>query len=77
MKTAIYLDGDRLQLVFTPETEMDRIVTKRLKGADMREASLHEGGFYPCQGGFTRHHDTPRNSVMIVLDNKDKFNDPQ
>jgi hypothetical protein len=73
MKTAIYMEGDRLQLVFTPETEMDKIVMKRLKDADLREATIHEGGFYPCQGGWTRGGVTTRSSdsVMIVLDNKE------
>lgn len=72
MRTAIYLDKKRLQLVLTPETEIDKIVTERLRSADLREATIHEGGFFPNEAGYTRHCEPERtDSVMVVLDNKD------
>ena len=69
MKTAIYIDNGRMQVVLTPETEFEKNLTKTIADA---KASLEimEGEFYECQGGWTRHsaYQTQERSLIIVLD---------
>jgi hypothetical protein len=54
MKIALYIEDGLEQIVLTPETETERgIVGKLVDGS--RQLSIKRGGFYACQGGWTRH----------------------
>ena len=53
MKTAIYIEDGRLQLVLTPETDFEKSALKTLISRKV-SAEIFEGAFYACAGGWTR-----------------------
>jgi hypothetical protein len=70
MKTAIYIENGRSQIVLTPENDWEKQVIKGIadKPSTVR---FHNGSFYPCQGGYTRHG-TYDESLIIVTHPKIK-----
>lgn len=56
MKSAIYLNEGITQVVPTPENDWEknaiRMIHSSTVGSDL---SIYKGGFYDCQGGWTRH----------------------
>lgn len=67
MKTAIYLEDDRLQVVLTPENKFEKSILEAI--GDHESVKILRGSFYACQGGWTRHR-TEDESIMLVLDKK-------
>ncbi len=53
MKTAIYIEDGRLQLVLTPETDFEKASLKMLLNGKV-SVKIFEGTFYACAGGWTR-----------------------
>jgi hypothetical protein len=53
MKSAIYIEDGRVQLVLTPQNETDKAVLATLEGKWILK--VHRGSFYACAGGWTRH----------------------
>lgn len=53
MKTAIYVEDGVVQLVLTPETQFEKNALSTFKEKPL-EATLFEGSFYDCRGGWVR-----------------------
>lgn len=72
MKIALYVEDGLEQIVLTPETETEKGIVGKLHDGT-RELAIHKGGFYACQGGWTRWqlHEQSYDSTMIVLRRKD------
>lgn len=79
MKTAIWIEDGRQQVVLTPENDTEKTVLKAISEADL-STSVHWGEFYACQGGWIREsrvvdygYSRPTqqlNSLIIVVDKK-------
>ena len=76
MKTAVYIEDGRMQLVLTPDGEYEQRVVSMLaeRSAEVR---IITGQFYGCQGQYTRQSSdfngmtlNPRaeRSLLIILD---------
>jgi hypothetical protein len=63
MKTAIYIEDGITQLVLTPENEWETRIIDSIDTSNP-ETSLLRGGFYECQGGWTRQ-DSAKRSLII------------
>lgn len=76
MRTALYIDDARLQVVLTPETPQERDILKLVNSKKLVE--MYRGEFYACIGGWTRHrsvaHYSPpdNDSLIFVLDDPPK-----
>ena len=74
MKTAFYVDDGREQIVLTPESDFEKGILGKLREAasnpseSPRKLAIEMGDFYACAGGWTRHANHSRESLMIVLD---------
>jgi len=53
MKTAIYQDAGIVQVVLTPETDFEKMALSKI-GDNIVKARIYSGGFYACNGGWTR-----------------------
>lgn len=53
MKTAIYIEDGVVQLVITPETDFEKNALTSFRDRPL-DATLYEGSFYDCRGGWTR-----------------------
>ena len=53
MKTAIYINDGRTQLVLTPESDFEKGVVGRIDKGE-HAVKIYTGEFYDCQGGWTR-----------------------
>lgn len=69
MKTAIYIEDGRMQLVLTPDSEFERKTLQAI-AAKKKSVTIQEGQFYACQGGYTRYTDQSQQkpSLIVVLD---------
>lgn len=81
MKTAVYIDDGRTQVVLTPENDFEKNIVWNI---ERHKASIevHRGNFYGCLGGYTRwsteepfvpiyDQSKQENSLFIVLDKKE------
>ena len=68
MKIALYIEDGLEQIVLTPATDHERGILGKLTDGS-RVLSIKQGGFYACQGGWTRHvgRGDPDQSTIIVL----------
>lgn len=53
MKTAIYIEDGKVQLVITPETEFEKNSIRQFSERPM-QAKIFSGAFYDCRGGWVR-----------------------
>lgn len=65
MKIALYIEDGLEQIVLTPEGDVEKNILKKLHDGT-RNFSMKRGGFYACQGGWTRQS-TDNESTMIVM----------
>ena len=73
MKIALYIEDGREQIVLTPETATEKSILEKVADDDTRIVSIYRGGFYRCQGGWTRQNSgSDRDSTILVLDGKEK-----
>ncbi|KKN23683.1 hypothetical protein LCGC14_0902420 [marine sediment metagenome] len=80
MKTAIYIEDGRTQLVLTPESEIDKKVLKSIE--ELKDIKVFRGSFYSCQGGWSRWREKyadvyggvkeDDDSLIIVADKDEK-----
>lgn len=80
MKTAIYIEDGRTQLVLTPENDIDRKVLTSIE--ELKNIKVYRGSFYACQGGWSRWEKKYTNlyggnkgdddSLIIVADKDEK-----
>jgi len=65
MKTAIYIEDGKTQLVLTPENEWEtnclKLVSDKKQGLE-----IHSGSFYDCRGGWTRQSTDDTSLIIIV-----------
>jgi len=68
MKTQILIDGDKAQIVFTPETEFEKLALSGIKNGQL-VVTAHRGEFAPCRGGYYREFDSEptTQSLMLVI----------
>ena len=71
MKTAIYIEDGRTQLVLTPETVFEKAICEKVDRGE-HSVKIYLGDFYACEGGWTRMYDSPHKSesLIIVMDIK-------
>lgn len=68
MKIALYIEDGLEQIVLTPATEHERGILGKLTYGT-RELTIKQGGFYACQGGWTRHlgnGDEDRSTIIVL-----------
>lgn len=53
MKTAIYIEDGRTQLVLTPENDWEKSVVSAIE-LGSQNVSIQRGSFYECRGGWVR-----------------------
>lgn len=81
MKTAIYIEDGRQQVVLTPETKTEEAVCEALEKR-VAQLNIYRGEFYACQGGWTRQREINTSSLygmpgkpdslIIVLDDAEE-----
>lgn len=76
MKTAIFINEDRQQIVLTPENEWEINICKTLE-EEKKDLGLYFGQFNDVRGGWTmfeseNNRGEKRDSLIIVLDKKSK-----
>ena len=80
MKTAIYIEDGKTQLVLTPESDFEQAVVSKIEKGE-QEVRIYTGEFYACQGGWTRQRQTiysggrldrSEDSLIIVMEIKEK-----
>lgn len=65
MKTAIYIEDGRTQIVLTPETDWERNACAGLK--DGVQLDVKQGSFYHCQGGWIRQGSDDRSIMLTII----------
>ena len=63
MKTAIYIENGKFQVVLTPEDEWERSLLGSLGEKELK-ASVQTGSFYECRGGWVRESATDRSLIV-------------
>jgi len=66
MKTAIYIEDGKTQLVLTPETDFEKGLVRKVEEGQHKVA-IFTGSFYECQGGWVRQGGTDE-SLIFVMD---------
>ncbi len=66
MKVAVYIAENRLQVILTPEIEQEKEVLKLVGSKEI--VQMYRGGFYDCQGGWSRWSEYDRDNLILVLD---------
>ena len=69
MKTAIYIEDGRTQLVLTPDNDVDNKVLKSIE--ELKNIKVYRGSFYGCQGGWSRWREKRWSNVYGGTDNDD------
>lgn len=69
MKIALLVEEGRQQIVLTPESDTEKSILKLL-GPETRTLKIqaYRGGFYRCEGGWTRETLGKDDSAIIVLE---------
>ncbi len=70
MKTAIYIEDGRTQLVLTPESDFEKGVVEKVSKGE-HDIKIYTGSFYDCEGGWGRHGSDDE-SLIFVMDIKEK-----
>lgn len=68
MKAILITEADRKQIVLTPETEFEEKIFKMF-GEGSKDAKIYLGGYYRCQGGWTRQGE--KDSLLVVFDEQE------
>lgn len=66
MKIALYIEDGLEQIVLTAQSETEKNILAKLHD-DSRAMSLKRGGFYACQGGWTRQRDSAADDSTIIV----------
>lgn len=67
MKTAIYIEDGKSQLVITPETNFEKDAVKNFQ-ENRLNVTIYRGSFYDCQGGWTRHCEDDDSIILSIKD---------
>lgn len=67
MKTAVYIEGQTLQVVLTPESDLERVLLQLPKGPT--NITIKSGSFYETPGGWFRQG-SENNSLILRIDQK-------
>jgi hypothetical protein len=65
MKIALYIEDGREQIVLTPENDPEKKLLD-LIGKDTRSVRIYRGGFYRCQGGWTRQSSETDSAIIVM-----------
>ena len=66
MKTAIYIEDGKFQVVLTPEDLFEKNIIASFGEREMR-IQARPGQFYDCQGGWTRHGNSDQQSLIVTF----------
>ena len=69
MKIALYIEDGLEQVVLTPETDTEKLITKKLS-ENKKTLSIYQGSFYNCQGGWTRQGSDDSSAIIVMRDEK-------
>jgi predicted DNA-binding protein with PD1-like motif len=69
MKTAIYIENGRTQIILTPEDDFEKNIINSVKEKQVEIASF-TGTFSECIGGFIRQYNN-KQSLMLLLKEKE------
>lgn len=79
MKTALYIENNRTQVILTPENNYEKEVLKQIN-ANQVETTIKIGNFKDCKGGWTRYYpcsgglygdNDEIDSLMLILTEKE------
>ena len=65
MKTAVYIEDGKTQLVLTPETDFETRVVHQLDTARY-DVKMHMGSFYECEGGWMREGSDDESLIIVI-----------
>lgn len=70
MKVALYIENGLEQVVLTPETDLEKMCVEKL--SKHQNFKSYRGGFYACQGGWTRmnQYENEADSTIFVIEEK-------
>ena len=66
MKTALLVLPDSSQVVLTPENDFERDIIRGIQ-ISQYQATIEQGSFYRCQGGWDRELSGGDWSLMIIM----------
>lgn len=71
MRVAITIEDGRQQIILTPEGDHEKSCLDQLhaKGIALK---VYKGGFYQCQGGWTRRDGQPDSTILVMEKVKDE-----
>jgi hypothetical protein len=65
MKIALYIEDGLEQIVLHPETDTEKSILGKLHDGS-RQLAIYRGEFYACQGGWTRHSENARSTIIVL-----------
>jgi len=71
MKIALYIEDGLEQIVLTPETDTEKGILGKINRPDLI-TRIYTGGFYACQGGWTRQSSGKDSTIICLSGNADK-----
>lgn len=84
MKVSLIISEDVRQIMFTPESEQEKIALKMISKDDKIELAVKEGSFYGmssagyrlgmCNGGYLRAWEDEDSIMLVITPKKDKEN---
>ena len=74
MKIALYIEDGLEQVVLTPETDTERLITKKLSESK-KTLSIYQGSFYHCQGGWIRQSGDDSSAIIVMQDEETLLTD--
>lgn len=65
MKIAFYIEEGIEQIILTPETEYETKMLALLTDAE-RVVDIRQGTFYPTRGGWIRHEESDKSTMLVI-----------
>lgn len=66
MKTAIFIQDGLMQLVLTPESDLEKTLCKKL--SEMKNVETYMGEFHECRGGYIRGYTGESSTIFVCRD---------
>lgn len=63
MKSAIFIRDGLLQVVLTPESDIDKMACKEL--SENKSLEVYQGSFYQCRGGWHREGTDDSSTIFV------------
>ena len=67
MKTQIYIENGKVQIVLTPENDFEKYVVAKISDERLiKDVGIFNGTFSECKGGYIRHYEHENNDGLIL-----------